>query len=416
MTALPHSSDHRVAATARWCGEVLAEVSEVPLWSMGADEAGETLVALTRARAQLDELLMRVLRHAETVETGQRTGAVSATMWWAHATRTDTCRGAPRGADCRGPRASRHRPRRTRVRHAPDRPGPRHRGRGGRAARRRRGLGATGCHGFLLEKAGEHDARALRVLGRRLLEVIDPEAADAEESRRLEAEEARARAVASLAMSDDGHGQCHGRFTLPSLHGQMLRKHLMALASPARPSSSEESAQPDPVEAPTRPGVHGVRRDPSRRLRALRGRRARHHRCHHGARDPDGRARRLPRSTPVAASVPARRDASPAGPASSRSSSVGRPWCSTWDASARFHTESQRIALAVPRPWLLSRGLRHATRHVPRPPRHPLVPRRRDRREGPERLLCSRHHRRIHDPAFHHSLDKHGQVLFSRRT
>ena len=95
---------------------------------------------------------------------------------------------------------------------------------------------------FLLEKAGEHDAKALRVLGRRLLEVIDPEAADAEESRRLEAEEARARAVASLAMSDDGHGQCHGRFTLPSLHGQMLRKHLMALASPARPSSSEESA------------------------------------------------------------------------------------------------------------------------------------------------------------------------------
>ena len=88
MTTLPHSSDHRVAATARWCGEVLAEVSEVPLWSMGADEAGETLVGLTRARAQLDELLMRVLRHAETVETGQRTGAVSAAMWWAHATRT----------------------------------------------------------------------------------------------------------------------------------------------------------------------------------------------------------------------------------------------------------------------------------------------------------------------------------------
>lgn len=42
MTTLPHTSDHRVAATARWVGEALAEVREVPLWSMGADEAGET--------------------------------------------------------------------------------------------------------------------------------------------------------------------------------------------------------------------------------------------------------------------------------------------------------------------------------------------------------------------------------------
>ena len=32
------------------------------------------------------------------------------------------------------------------------------------------------------------------------------------------------------------------------------------------------------------------------------------------------------------------------------------------------------------------------------------------------RLLCPKHHRLIHDAAFQHSLDKHGQVLFSRRT
>jgi Domain of unknown function (DUF222) len=34
---------------------------------------------------------------------------------------------------------------------------------------------------FLLAHAAEHAAKALRVLGRRLLEVLDPEAADAEE-------------------------------------------------------------------------------------------------------------------------------------------------------------------------------------------------------------------------------------------
>ncbi len=32
------------------------------------------------------------------------------------------------------------------------------------------------------------------------------------------------------------------------------------------------------------------------------------------------------------------------------------------------------------------------------------------------RLLCPAHHRRIHDPAYQHTLDKHGKVRFTRRT
>ena len=98
---------------------------------------------------------------------------------------------------------------------------------------------------FLLDKATEHDAKALRVLGRRLLEVIDPAAADAEEARRLAKEEAHARAVASFTMSDDGEGTCHGRFTLPSLHGQMLRKDLLARAATARKASGEDAGKQD---------------------------------------------------------------------------------------------------------------------------------------------------------------------------
>ena len=46
----------------------------------------------------------------------------------------------------------------------------------------------------------------------------------------LEAEEHAARAAASFTMVEDGHGRCHGRFTIPALHGQMLRKHLLAHA------------------------------------------------------------------------------------------------------------------------------------------------------------------------------------------
>jgi hypothetical protein len=97
----------------------------------------------------------------------------------------------------------------------------------------------------LLAEAEHHDARALRILGRRLLEVLDPDAAEAEEARRLAKEEQEARATASFTMSDDGHGKVHGRFSVPSVHGSMLRKHLLALAAPGR--------NPDvPVNTPTR--------------------------------------------------------------------------------------------------------------------------------------------------------------------
>ena len=81
----------------------------------------------------------------------------------------------------------------------------------------------------------------------------------------------------------------------------------------------------------------------------------------------------------------------------------------------RFHTESQRIALAV-----RDRGCSAVGCDTPpgRCHAHHDIPwshgGETDVRTG--RLLCSRHHRRIHDPAFQHSLDKHGQVLFSRRT
>ena len=46
-------------------------------------------------------------------------------------------------------------------------------------------------------------------------------------------------------MSDDGHGKVHGRFSIPSVHGSMLRKALLALAAPSR--------NPDrPENTPTR--------------------------------------------------------------------------------------------------------------------------------------------------------------------
>lgn len=70
MSAPPYSEHHRVAALAQQFREELTSAVEAPLWSLSAAEAGDTLVRLTQARGQLDELLMRVLRHATTAGTG----------------------------------------------------------------------------------------------------------------------------------------------------------------------------------------------------------------------------------------------------------------------------------------------------------------------------------------------------------
>jgi hypothetical protein len=85
----------------------------------------------------------------------------------------------------------------------------------------------------LLTDAAEHDARALRILGRRILDVVAPEVGETHEQGVLEREERLAAARARFTMVDDAPGQCHGRFSLPSLHGELLRRRLYALANPA---------------------------------------------------------------------------------------------------------------------------------------------------------------------------------------
>jgi hypothetical protein len=74
----------------------------------------------------------------------------------------------------------------------------------------------------------------LRRLGKRLFEVVCPEAADRAEGERLAKEEERARRLAMLSTRDNGDGTVEGRFKLPVLHAELLRKALEALTSPRR--------------------------------------------------------------------------------------------------------------------------------------------------------------------------------------
>jgi hypothetical protein len=264
---------------------------------------------------------------------------------------------------------------------------------------------------FLLREAKDHDATALRILGRRLLEVIDPDAAEAEEARRLEAEEQAARAAASFTMSDDGPGQCHGRFTIPSLHGSMLRKALLALAAPSR--------HPDrPPETPTKhrlgeafleylethpadtlPHAGGVSATVmvTVDLETLMGGLKAAGLCD-GTKISAGEARRLACGAGIVPVVIGGK---------SQPLDVGR--------KRRFHTTAQRIALGLRDAGCTAEG-------CDRPPTlchvHHDHPWSRggntDAKTG--RLLCPRHHTLAHDRRYQLKAGPNGKVTFTRRT
>jgi hypothetical protein len=84
----------------------------------------------------------------------------------------------------------------------------------------------------LIGLAGEFDAKALKHLARRLVEVIAPDLADAHEAKLLEKEERDAAQATTFTLWEDGRGRVHGRFTLDTLTGAALKKALYAIAAP----------------------------------------------------------------------------------------------------------------------------------------------------------------------------------------
>jgi hypothetical protein len=229
---------HPVVAFVGSLGSALDALSGVPTWSMTPAEQRDAVVALRRQQARLAELELRVLVAADRNEVGQEAGATSTAAWLADATRAT--RPSAFGD--------------VRLAHALD---------GDFEATRRslssgavnveqavvvvqavdaltderddlpEGTRAT-AEAHLLDLATRFDARTLRRLGKRLFEVVCPEAADEAEGRTLAREEERARRLTYLTVRDNGDGTSEGRFRLPTLHADLLKKALEVLTSPRR--------------------------------------------------------------------------------------------------------------------------------------------------------------------------------------
>ncbi|MBM7509289.1 hypothetical protein JOE61_003103 [Nocardioides salarius] len=237
----------------------LDEVAGTPAWSMSQAATAEALVEIARAEARLVELRSRTLAHAEAVAVAETNASPSVAVWHSNATRST------KRESFRQVRLAAGLDRYDLVREAL--------GRGDVIAEQASVICTAldelpdDLEPSILEQATKalvafaevHDAKALRVLGRRILEVVAPEVAEAWEAEQLAKEEREAEKSAVFRMREDGHGRIKGSFTVPMLAGQMLERALLAFAAPkhqiatraAADEGEHEEQAPVPVRRPT---------------------------------------------------------------------------------------------------------------------------------------------------------------------
>ncbi len=98
---------------------------------------------------------------------------------------------------------------------------------------------ASKAEAHLVAEAAHYGPRELRVLGRKILEVVAPELYELEEGRRLEAEERRARESASLTMKSLGDGSTRILIHAPDAAAARLRTYLESFTSPRHQLTGE---------------------------------------------------------------------------------------------------------------------------------------------------------------------------------
>ena len=276
----------------------------------------------------------------------------------------------------------------------------------------------------LLDLAQDHDAKQLKVLGRRILDVVAPEVGEAAEAKELADEEAAAARKVTLTLRENGNGTSTGRFTIPTAAAQTLRKQLMAMAAPKHqaatrkddPATDGPATDKDVRPLHARLGwafIEWIECCPAAHLPASGGVSATvvvtmglgtlmgglaAASLDTGARISAGQARRLACEAGIIPAVLGGR---------SELLDLGR--------SRRFHSKAQRIAIGLRDGGCTAEGcdLPPAACHV-----HHDQPWSRggstDITTG--RLLCHRHHRVIHDQRYETIRHPGGTVSFHRRT
>jgi hypothetical protein len=410
---------HPIAAAAAQIEDLLKTVRDAPAWSMGPEETRESLARTTRLAARVAELEARLAEHARTVAVESVNGASSTANWWATETNQTRTAAHRKTRFAKALATELHEPVRVALAdgrllvdqaeviiHAVD----------ALPADLVTDETRRQAQDTLITYAAQHDAKALRVMGKRILDLVAPQVGEASEAKRLAAEEAEAGAAAVFRMSDDGHGKAHGRFTVPTWVGEMLHKALLGYAAPKHRAAVDGQA-PEPGlpsaqkmgqafcdyitgypadHLPHAGGVSAtvvVTMDLDTLLGGLKAAQ-----LDTGLRISPGLARRLACAAGIIPAVLG----SP-----SQVLDLGR--------RTRFHTEPQRIALALQQGGCTTEGcdwppgmcqVHHDTPWAKGGPT--------DLKTG--RLLCPHHHARAHDPTYTMTKLPEGKVRFHRQT
>ena len=232
MTTL-QQPQHPVLGAVVAITSTLDSVAEANPSFMATDQKATTLVEIARAKAQLAELELRVMAAADDVAAESAARDVAA--WLHHHThqRPETLRADLRLASALdwtyGLVAAA-------MRTGACNPAQAH-----AIADALDDLPAdldveikTKAEKTLVAYATQFDPTQLRRLGRRILDVIAPEIAEAEEAKRLAAEEAHARKKTRLTMRRLGDGTTRITAVIPDACADRLATNLEAFASPRR--------------------------------------------------------------------------------------------------------------------------------------------------------------------------------------
>ncbi|GAB3026492.1 hypothetical protein GCM10011376_13080 [Nocardioides flavus (ex Wang et al. 2016)] len=230
---------HPIVAAATDVRASLKAVVDANPAFMSVEDKAVALRELVAAEAQLAELRLRVL--ADAGDLAEQTAAKDAAGWLAHHTRT-------RFADARADLA---------LATALDRERP------ALAVAMREGAATLAqahvidralvalpasvdaetlarAEVYLVEKAGEFGPRELGRIGRRILDVVAPEIAEAAEAARLADLEAHAAQQTRLTLRRLGDGTTRISGRIPDLAATRLATYLEAYANPRKPDSVKQ--------------------------------------------------------------------------------------------------------------------------------------------------------------------------------
>lgn len=228
----PGAHEHPVLACADALEQVLADAALVPVEFMPTRDKANALVRLAAVEARLSALRLRLLAHADDVALEH--GARDAAAWLSHETLDE------QGARRRDLALAEALDRRWTLLGAALAEARVNPAQAQVIAHALNELPADELHDGILTQAEEHlvelaaefGPRELRVLGRKILDVIAPEIGEEQEARRLAAEERRARETTYLRTTRLGDGSTRITIKVPDAVVHRLTTYLDAFTSP----------------------------------------------------------------------------------------------------------------------------------------------------------------------------------------